>query len=62
MQFDDLNLNPSRVTRLVGSIVAIFIALRLTDDFFTGLGVAVVLVIVLDIPWSLHNRYVARDK
>lgn len=62
MQFDDLDLNLSRVTRLVVSIVAIFIALRLTDDFFTGLGVAVVLVIVLDIPWSLHNRYVTRDK
>lgn len=50
MQSALLGLNLSRVTRLVVSIVAIFIALRLTDDFFTGLGVAVVLVIVLDIP------------
>lgn len=51
MQSAFLNWNLSRITRIIKSAVAVFLALRLTDGFLLGLGVAVVLAIVLDIPW-----------
>lgn len=57
-----LDWNLSRVTRLVISVVAVVLALRLTDDFLPGLGMAIVLAIVLDIPWWLHTHYVAQSK
>jgi len=54
----DWDLN--RVTRVAISVVAVFVALRLTDGFLSGLGVAVVLAAVLDVPWWLSERYGTR--
>jgi hypothetical protein len=52
--FLDWNLN--RVTRIAVSGAAVFLAIRVTDGLLIGLGVAVVLVMVLDIPWWLYDR------
>ena len=56
-----LNWDLSRITRVVVSAVAVFLTLRLTDGFLLGVGVAVVLAIVLDMPWWLYSRYAARN-
>jgi|GEM_PF-1775809 Sec-independent protein secretion pathway component TatC len=47
----------ARATRVAVSGIAVFLALRFTDGFLMGLGVAVVLATVLDTPWWLYNRY-----
>jgi len=57
-----LDWNLSRVTRVAVSVVAVFLAFRLTDEFLPGLGMAIILAIVIDIPWWLHTRYVAQSK
>jgi len=62
MQSALLNWNLRRVTRVVVSSIAVFLAFRLTDGFLLGLGVAVALAIVIDVPWWLRNRYVTRDE
>lgn len=49
-------------SRLAVSVVAVFLALRLTDDFVTGLGLAVMMAIVLDIPWWLYKRYTTQSE
>jgi len=54
--------NLRRVSRVVVSAIAVFLALRLTDGFVLGLGVAVVLAILLEIRWWLHRRYVAQNE
>jgi len=50
-----LNWNPLRVTRVIVSIVAVSLAFRVTDEMVLGLGVAIGLAMVLDIPWWLFN-------
>ena len=56
----DWNLN--RVTRVAVSSIAVFLAIRLTDGFLLGLGVAVVLAMILDVPWWLYDRYAQSDR
>lgn len=56
----DWNLN--RVARVAVSSIAVFLAIRLTDGFLVGLGVAVVLAMVLDVPWWLYDRYAQSDR
>mgnify|MGYP000689256254 CR=1 FL=1 len=55
----DWNLN--RVVRVAVGGIALFLAMRLTDGFLVGLGVAVALAMVLDIPWWLYDRYAQLD-
>jgi len=57
-----LEWNLRRVSRVVVSAIAVFLALRLTDGFVLGLGVAVVLAILLEVPWWLHKCYVAQNE
>jgi predicted PurR-regulated permease PerM len=52
-----LNWNPSRLIRVIIGGTAVFFSLRVTDEFLVGLTVAVVLAVVLDIPWWLYNRH-----
>ena len=56
----DWNLN--RVTRVAVSCIAVFLAIRLTEGVLVGLGVAVVLAMVFDVPWWLYDRYAQSDK
>jgi tRNA A37 threonylcarbamoyltransferase TsaD len=42
------------------SAVAVFVAPRLTEGFLPGVGVAVALAVVLDVPWWVVNRYSGR--
>ncbi|SIS01461.1 hypothetical protein SAMN05421752_107139 [Natronorubrum thiooxidans] len=56
----DWNLN--RVARVAVSGIAVFLAIRLTDGLLVGLGVAVALAMVLDVPWWLYDRYAQSDK
>jgi Flp pilus assembly protein TadB len=56
-----LNWNPSRLIRVVISGTAVFFSLRVTDEVLVGLSVAVVLAMVLDIPWWLYNRHTTRS-
>jgi predicted PurR-regulated permease PerM len=51
-----LKWNLSRILRVVITGTAVFLSFRVTDDVLVGLGVAVVLAMVLDIPWWLYNR------
>lgn len=53
--FFEWNLN--RVARVAVSCIAVVLAIRLTDGLLVGLGVAVVLALVLDVPWWLYDRY-----
>jgi Sec-independent protein secretion pathway component TatC len=57
-----LNWNLNRVTRAAVSGAAVFLAIRVTDGFLMGLGVAVVLAMVLDIPWWLYDRSAQSDE
>ena len=56
----DWKLN--RVARVAVSGIAVFLAIRLTDGLLVGLGVAVALAMVLDVPWWLYDRYAQSDK
>ncbi|SET84526.1 hypothetical protein SAMN04488694_11430 [Natrinema hispanicum] len=56
----DWNLN--RVVRVAVSGIAVFLAIRLTDGLLVGLGVAVALALVLDVPWWMYDRYAQSDK
>ncbi|WP_231187360.1 hypothetical protein [Haladaptatus sp. DYF46] len=56
----DWNLN--RVTRIAVSGAAVFLAIRVTDGLLIGLGVAVVLAMMLDIPWWLYDRSAQSDE
>ncbi len=62
MQSALFNWNLERLTRIGGSAVAVFLALRLTDGFAMGVAVAVVLAMVLDIPWWLYRRSAERGE
>jgi uncharacterized membrane protein len=57
-----LNWNLNRVMRVAVSSIAVFLAIHLTDRLLVGLGVAVVLAMVLDVPWWLYDRYAQSDK
>lgn len=52
----------SWIRRVAASAVAVFVALRLTDEFITGLGAAVVLAVALDLPWWLYDRLGVRSE
>ncbi len=54
--------NPNRVARVAVSGIAVFLAIRLTDGLLVGLGVAVALAMVLDVPWWLYDQYAHSDK
>ena len=56
----DWNLN--RVVRVAVSSITVFLAIRLTDGLLVGLGVAVALAMVLDVPWWMYDRYAQSDK
>ncbi|RZV06490.1 hypothetical protein SAMN05192552_105311 [Natrinema hispanicum] len=56
----DWNLN--RVVRVAVSGIAVFLAIRLTDGLLVGLGVAVALALVLNVPWWMYDRYAQSDK
>jgi Sec-independent protein secretion pathway component TatC len=55
----DWGLN--RATRVAVSCIAVFLAIRLTDRLLVGLGVAVALAMILDVPWWLYDRYTQSD-
>ncbi|RLM49502.1 hypothetical protein [Halorubrum sp. Atlit-28R] len=57
-----LNWDLNRVTRAAVSGAAVFLAIRVTDGFLMGLGVAVVLAVVLDVPWWLYDRSAQSDE
>jgi Sec-independent protein secretion pathway component TatC len=57
-----LNWNLNRVTRVAVSGAAVFLAIRVTDGLLMGLGVAVVLAMMLDIPWWLYDRSAQSDE
>ena len=56
-----LDWDVSRITRVVMSGTAVFLAFRVTDEFLVGLGAAVVFAVVLDIPWWLYNRHTTQS-
>lgn len=62
LRFALLDWNLNRVTRVAVSGIVVFLAIRLTDGFLVGLGVAVALALVLDVPWWLYDRYAQSDK
>lgn len=56
-----LSWNLSRLIRIVIGGTAVFFSFRVTDEFLVGLSVAIVLAMVLDIPWWLYNRHTTQS-
>ena len=46
----------SRVVRIAISGIVVFLASQFTDKLFVGLGMAVTLAVMFDIPWWLYER------
>ncbi|MFC6767903.1 hypothetical protein [Natrinema soli] len=46
----------SRIARILVSGLAVFLALRVTDGFLTGLGATLLFLFVLTLPWEMANR------
>jgi len=51
-----LDWDVSRVYRVITAGLAIYLSLRITDGFLSGLGLVIVLAIVLEIPWEVAKR------
>jgi len=46
----------SRIARILGTGLAAFLALRVTDGLLTGLGATLLFLFVLTLPWEMANR------
>ena len=53
---------PDKVARVAVSGIAVFLAVRGTDRLLIGLGVAVALAMMLDIPRWLYDRYAQSEE
>ncbi|WP_408959678.1 hypothetical protein [Natrinema sp. 74] len=51
----------NRVARVVVSGLAVFLALRLTDGFVTGLGATFLFLAVFTVPWEIADRLLDRS-
>ncbi|WP_080510859.1 hypothetical protein [Halorubrum californiense] len=56
-----LNWNSSRIITAVIAGTAVFLASQVTDGVLLEFGVAVVLAMVLDIPWWLYNHHTTQS-
>ena len=50
----------NRVARVIVSGLAVFLALRLTDGFVTGLGATFLFLFLFTVPWEIATRLLDR--